>query len=382
MRTGRISLSTWSRFALVYPVIILSLPLSLGNAIMHPLAAIMLLPYIFVVRQKLIMPLSFLLYVLLISLVRGVEKDEWSIFQAFRSAIPFFYCVALFAGRQEIARFFMSIPKLSMRRAVIFTVYCFSVAQFVQVVAFYAGINLANSSLVSEDTEGGRVFVFGFASTLIIFFYACISGKSLLIFMTLVTLLATGSKSVLLTIVSLYILYTISRLRYIALIRSATVAILFSTIAIIVNPRAIERLGDFFIYEQKEDVVRGEEIAYARAAFFRDTGTVAFGNGVAIPITPGVQTLDPRWAENSKYDIENGYWSLLAKIGVIGFSAFCYILLKTYRSIVFIALIVIEILLSFGSSVLFFAGFEGPLLIVWCFFIDYLVSLQKQVHYL
>jgi hypothetical protein len=99
---------------------------------------------------------------------------------------------------------------------------------------------------------------------------------------------------------------------------------------------------------------------------------VFLGNGLAKQLTPGVPTNDERWFENSKFDIENGYWGVLAKLGVVGVALFGLLFSTLPRNPVSLAVGAILLIFSFKTSYQFFTTFDGSYLLVWSIFIGLL----------
>ncbi|MFN3355601.1 MAG: hypothetical protein ACK418_06270, partial [Pseudomonas sp.] len=120
------------------------------------------------------------------------------------------------------------------------------------------------------------------------------------------------------------------------------------------------------------DVTRAFEIAHARESFLDSPATVFLGNGLAKQLTPGVPTNDERWFENSKFDIENGYWGVTAKLGVVGVVLFGLLFSALPRTPVSLAVVAILLIFSFKTSYQFFTTFDGSYLLVWSMIIGLL----------
>lgn len=134
----------------------------------------------------------------------------------------------------------------------------------------------------------------------------------------------------------------------------------------------MSRFATYLFEEKGEDVTRAFEIAHAKESFLENPATVFLGNGLAKQLTPGVPTNDERWFENSKFDIENGYWGVIAKLGVIGVALFCLLFSTLPRNPVSLAVVAILLIFSFKTSYQFFTTFDGSYLLVWSMFIGLL----------
>jgi len=107
--------------------------------------------------------------------------------------------------------------------------------------------------------------------------------------------------------------------------------------------------------------------------------TVLTGNGLAAPLTPGVPTHDERWFENSKFDIENAYWALIAKLGIVGVTLLAILFLKLPKDIFTIAGIFILIVFGFKTSYQFFTTFDGSFLLVATMLIRFILFTKSKV---
>lgn len=94
-------------------------------------------------------------------------------------------------------------------------------------------------------------------------------------------------------------------------------------------------------------------------------------------VSRGVPTPDPAWRENSKYDIENGYWGVLAKLGVL-FSALFILngLVYLPKNATILALVLIEFIIFFKTSYQIFAYFDGCMILLWAIIISIAIRLD------
>jgi hypothetical protein len=254
--------------------------------------------------------------------------------------------------------------------------YIFTFGQLLQAAAFLAGVRIANSLLESEDI-GGRIMLFPHAAMLLVFFYAYYTRRVALTAMASIILFGTGSKVVIAIMGLLAVLAGYKNVKFKEIIINILSIGLIAGLLIYVNPTALERLTDFIAAEKLEDTTREYEVYYAQKAFFSGFHTMAVGVGFGNAITPGVESTDPRWFENSKYDIENGFWGLLSKLGVLGTIWYLSFFSFMPRNRVFVAIMIIEVFTAFASSFLFFARFEGPYLIAWSMIINALLLKKK-----
>ena len=329
------------------------------------------------------MLLPFLYSVLLISIsiYQSVAHydHEQSVFQFFRASPPFFYGCIILVGYNRIYTFFSrNIQGIGGNHInLLYNVMLFfAIGQLVQVVAFKFGLRIANYMLSSGDDlsyEAGRIFLFPQAASLLIFFYACYQHKLLLMAVLALVLLASGSKIVIVTMLLMYILASFKRFALKSVILNILSVAVIAVLILYASPNAAERLTDFVEGDKLEDATRVWEVFYAKSSFLSGYDNMIFGSGFASAITPGVDSIDPGWSENSKYDIENGYWAILTKIGILGTLLYVGMFLCLPRNLTMAAIIVIELVSALGSQSLFFTKFEGPYLFAWSIVINYLL---------
>jgi len=214
--------------------------------------------------------------------------------------------------------------------------------------------------------------LFPTSSAVLLFFYACCQRRVGLMLILAVTLLAAGSKTILAAMAVMILLSAITqrKLKSLAVLVVAIGAL--GTLTFYASPLAVSRFATYLFEEKGEDVTRAFEIAHAKESFLDNPATVFLGNGLAKQLTPGVPTNDERWFENSKFDIENGYWGVTAKLGVLGVALFCLLFSGLPRSPVSLAVVAILLIFSFKTSYQFFTTFDGSYLLVWSMFIGLL----------
>jgi len=143
---------------------------------------------------------------------------------------------------------------------------------------------------------------------------------------------------------------------------------LISVLAILLvyfSPTVLTRTLKFFAEDQGSDKGRSWELSYAQELFRSSARVGVIGVGLDGQITPGQHGIDPRWNENSKFDIENVFWALLVKTGAIGCTYILFLFYRIRRSAMFLAIIAIEMIGGVGSSGLFFGSFDGTFLLAW-----------------
>lgn len=365
-----------ARLTLYLPLTFFALPLALSNNLSQPVALLLLLPFVVYAARGFTRALPLLALVVASSVLQVLVSSgaKISLYQFLRSGIPFFYFVLLLAGYSYVLA---NVEKIALAHSVNYRrileriIYIFALGQLLQVSLYGVGIDLTNAASKSSD-EVGRIMLFPTSSAVLLFFYACCQRKIGLMLILAVTLLAAGSKTILAAMAVMILLSAITqrKLKSLAVLVVAIGAL--GTLTFYASPLAVSRFATYLFEEKGEDVTRAFEIAHAKESFLDNPATVFLGNGLAKQLTPGVPTNDERWFENSKFDIENGYWGVTAKLGVLGVALFCLLFSGLPRSPVSLAVVAILLIFSFKTSYQFFTTFDGSYLLVWSMFIGLL----------
>ncbi|AUG07278.1 O-antigen ligase family protein [Pseudomonas sp. S09G 359] len=365
-----------ARLTLYLPLTFFALPLALSNNLSQPLALLLLLPFVVYGLRGLTRALPLLALVVASSVLQVLVSSgaKISLYQFLRSGIPFLYFVLLLAGYSHVLAHVEKIARAhsrNYRRILERAIYVFALGQLLQVSLYGVGIDLTNAASKSSD-EVGRIMLFPTSSAVLLFFYACCQRKIGLMLILAVTLLAAGSKTILAAMAVMILLSAITqrKLKSLAVLVVAIGAL--GTLTFYASPLAVSRFATYLFEEKGEDVTRAFEIAHAKESFLDNPATVFLGNGLAKQLTPGVPTNDERWFENSKFDIENGYWGVTAKLGVIGVGLFGLLFSGLPRNPVSLAVVAILLIFSFKTSYQFFTTFDGSYLLVWSMFIGLL----------
>lgn len=360
------------------PLVVFAIPLALGNRLSQPVALVLLLPLLFWSRAGLRLVGPFLLVVLCVSAVQAyLSREGYSLYQFLRSGIPFAFLCIILAGYWHAQRKIESqLGRISDGPASVIdkVILFFAVGQLLQVMLHFSGVALANAATIGQGGE--RILLFPTTGSILLFFYACCMRKYLVILVMAGVLVATGSKAVLALMAAMVVLSMIyikapRRLVGFAIAGLGSIAMVFS-----LNPLALDRTSRFLVEDRVEDVTRAYEISHAQHVFFRDVGTTIFGNGLAAPLTPGVPTPDDRWFENSRYDIENAYWALLAKLGIFGCAFLAFLFLRLPRDITTVALLGILVVFGLKTSYQFFTTFDGSILLMCSILVRYRLALD------
>jgi len=365
-----------ARLTLYLPLTFFAVPLALSNNLSQPLALLLLLPFVVYGLRGFTRALPLLALVVASSLLQVLVSSgaKISLYQFLRSGIPFFYFVLLLAGYGYVLANVEKIARAhspDYRRILERVIYLFALGQLLQVSLYGVGIDLTNAASKSSD-EVGRIMLFPTSSAVLLFFYACCQRKIGLMLILAVTLLAAGSKTILAAMAVMILLSAITqrKLKSLAVLVVAIGAL--GTLTFYASPLAVSRFATYLFEEKGEDVTRAFEIAHAKQSFLDNPATVFLGNGLAKQLTPGVPTNDERWFENSKFDIENGYWGVTAKLGVLGVALFGLLFSGLPRNPVSLAVVAILLIFSFKTSYQFFTTFDGSYLLVWSMFIGLL----------
>ncbi|WP_339467265.1 O-antigen ligase family protein [Pseudomonas sp. EL_65y_Pfl1_R83] len=365
-----------ARLTLYLPLTFFALPLALSNNLSQPLALLLLLPFVVYAARGFTRALPLMALVIGSSVLQVLVSSgaKISLYQFLRSGIPFFYFVLLLAGYSYVLANVEKIARAhrsNYRQIIERVIYIFALGQLLQVSLYGVGIDLTNAASKSSD-EVGRIMLFPTSSAVLLFFYACCQRKIGLMLILAVTLLAAGSKTILAAMAVMILLSAITqrKLKSLAVLVVAIGAL--GTLTFYASPLAVSRFATYLFEEKGEDVTRAFEIAHAKESFLENPATVFLGNGLAKQLTPGVPTNDERWFENSKFDIENGYWGLIAKLGVVGVALFCLLFRTLPRNPVSLAVVAILLIFSFKTSYQFFTTFDGSYLLVWSMFIGLL----------
>ncbi|GAA0415967.1 hypothetical protein GCM10008969_43910 [Pseudomonas veronii subsp. inensis] len=365
-----------ARLTLYLPLTFFALPMALSNNLSQPLALLLLMPFVVYAARGFTRASALLALVVASSVLQVLVSSgaKISLYQFLRSGIPFLYFVLLLAGYSYVSANVEKIARahsFNYRRIIERAIYIFALGQLLQVSLYGVGIDLTNAASKSSD-EVGRIMLFPTSSAVLLFFYACCQRKIGLMLILAVTLLAAGSKTILAAMAVMILLSAITqrKLKSLAVLVVAIGAL--GTLTFYASPLAVSRFATYLFEEKGEDVTRAFEIAHAKESFLDNPATVFLGNGLAKQLTPGVPTNDERWFENSKFDIENGYWGVTAKLGVVGVVLFGLLFSTLPRNPVSLAVVAILLIFSFKTSYQFFTTFDGSYLLVWSVFIGLL----------
>ncbi|MDF3136527.1 O-antigen ligase family protein [Pseudomonas extremaustralis] len=365
-----------ARLTLYLPLTFFALPMALSNNLSQPLALLLLMPFVVYAARGFTRASALLALVVASSALQVLVSSgaKISLYQFLRSGIPFLYFVLLLAGYSYVSANVEKIARahsFNYRRIIERAIYIFALGQLLQVSLYGVGIDLTNAASKSSD-EVGRIMLFPTSSAVLLFFYACCQRKIGLMLILAVTLLAAGSKTILAAMAVMILLSAITqrKLKSLAVLVVAIGAL--GTLTFYASPLAVSRFATYLFEEKGEDVTRAFEIAHAKESFLDNPATVFLGNGLAKQLTPGVPTNDERWFENSKFDIENGYWGVTAKLGVVGVVLFGLLFSTLPRNPVSLAVVAILLIFSFKTSYQFFTTFDGSYLLVWSVFIGLL----------
>lgn len=365
-----------ARLTLYLPLTFFALPLALSNNLSQPLALLLLAPFVLYALRGFSRAAPLLALVVGASVLQVLLSSgaKISLYQFLRSGIPFLYFVLLLAGYHHVMAKVEVIARAhspNYRRIIERVIYIFALGQLLQVSLYGVGIDLTNAASKSSD-EVGRIMLFPTSSAVLLFFYACCQRKIGLMLILAVTLLAAGSKTILAAMAVMILLSAITqrKLKSLGVLVVAIAAL--GTLTFYASPLAVSRFATYLFEEKGEDVTRAFEIAHAKESFLENPATVFLGNGLAKQLTPGVPTNDERWFENSKFDIENGYWGLTAKLGVLGVALFCLLFSTLPRTPVSLAVVAILLIFSFKTSYQFFTTTDGSYLLVWSMIIGLL----------
>lgn len=355
----------------ILPFLIFAIPLGLGNNGIVIVAGLSIAPLLIYLGERNKYFISFLAtYILCLSLIRSSELDIINFFQMIRSGLPFFVFSIVVYAHKDIVRIFEKIL-ISNFVSVYALMRVIAVSQIVQILLYKLGVNIGNVTFSNVDNLSGsaqvvgdvndRMFFFPGIAMLLVLKYFIQNNKYFYALLCMCVLMLTGSKLFVFGLFSVFIITTIETDNK---IKNLLIVLGLFVITFLINPLAFSRLTEFIFINNGEDVARLYQISEAIDKINIDINHQIFGYGFTIPIYNGVESIDPAWTENSRFDIENGYVMLAAKLGVIGVLFVAIILYKFTHfknGWLVIALLLIN---SIGSGSSFF-GFDGVYLILY-----------------
>jgi hypothetical protein len=373
---------SWLIFAAaLVPFGFFALPMGLGNAASQPASFVLLLPFLMLGRRGLGPVVPIVLFVVITSACQSFfSREASSFYQFLRFFLPFvFFCSFLAAYRTLSFKFAGAMQVLGSRGMVFLDrfLHAFALLQLIEIVLSAAGVNVMNTTFLSV-TQFGRFYAYPLHAQLLVLLYSLVGRRYLLTFLAAAVLLSAGSKILLASTGFIFLVALLCRFNFENVLRYTLVLPLIVPLAIAQKPLAYDRLLSFVTEKRLEDVTRAVEIEYARVAFTSGPDTALFGNGFSKPISPGFRVMDPKWSENSKYEVENAYWALLAKLGIVGCALLLLLISRLPRNAVSVSLVGVLLICSFGTANLFFVNFNGPYLLLAAIIVDYLLTRQRS----
>ncbi|MBT0958234.1 hypothetical protein IV417_12620 [Alphaproteobacteria bacterium KMM 3653] len=372
----KLSRGDFTLYIYMAPLVILSFPLALPNSLCQPLAILLCLPAIFyggLNTKGVTLSLLFFGLLTLNSLIQISVHPfrENSAYQAVRSFVPFALMILVivsYRSRLILLQRSILLTKLNVRKLFDFSVSIFTFCGALQTASYFWGNSFANA--LSMTDIGTRVMIFQTTSFSLVAFYSMERGKYFSLFCAIVVLLGTGSKSVLVGLVLAMLVATFSKISIRRLIRASLAILVLIGLLVYINPTAFLRILEFAAgtgpNEALADRTRAFEIAHARETLTSSTLSFLFGVGFFVALTPGVPTPDAAFFQNSKYDIENGFWGVLGKLGIFFSMVFSFIACKSIPlNRVILCAILIEIPMFLKTSYQVFAYMDGVYLLLW-----------------
>lgn len=356
------------------PLLSVSLPVKLPNSVAQPLTIVLLLPFllsIFTISIKRRLFWLLLVGTILTSLYQVVANQNYesSAYQAVRAAAPFFViCIIISAYRDILSRVANSLNisagggyEIIHRCIFLFSLFC-----AIQSASFLAGFSLAN---VLSMSENNRVMIFQTSSCVLLLYYAISMRKYLVLSLLSIVVVATGSKAIFASAVAVAAVALVASFSLGIFVRLVVASVIFGGALFYVNPVVVERMLIFIENDDGEafqDDTRAYEIEHAQKTLNRSPVNWLFGMGFAAQLTPGVPTLDPSWAENSKYDIENAYWGVFAKLGIVFSVIFlANALLNVPATVPILVVICVQAIMSLKTSYQIFCYMDGVCILLW-----------------
>lgn len=360
------------------------LPLGFGNNLAQPAALLLITPIIITLVREAWRAIPILALVVASSIYNTITYPnlEHSLYQFIRTGIPFAFLCILLACYKDLEKYIkLAIEKKTTHPQKIIDklLLIYTSGQLLQISLSRIGLDIANAASKTETLD--RILLFPTSSSILIFLYACIHRKYLIMGLTAAVLLAAGSKAVLAAMMMMFIISVLKTNNIKSFLSYSAAGAILAAMVLIISPTSMERLNEFLHEDRGADTTREYEIYHAKESLLSGPDTIFFGNGLGKQLTPGVPTNDPKWLENSKYDIENGYWGAAAKLGIIGTILFLAMLYQLPRNTFTVALLLIWALLSFKTSYQFFTTFDGCYLLIWSAVFHTLDKTHPQINH-
>lgn len=384
----RVAAHKFQLLLLIAPLLLLALPLGLSNSLAQPLAILFLLPWLIkttpISTQTILIVVAFLFLLSNSWLQLQIHPfKEYSSYQALRSSLPFLV-ICLIVGNYEtlLKRTIALLDTKKMERVQLVDklVFLFSVLCAMQTISYLAGIPLANA--LSAALSAGRVMIFQSTSCVLLIYYTASQKKYFSLFLLILVILGSGSKALLVASFLALLLAFINEVSVRRILQGVVAVGIFVSSVAYINPLAFDRLTEFAAGDRGvgfEDKTRAYEISEAKKTLLSNEGTLLFGAGFLMQLSPGVATGDPSWRENSKYDIENGYWGVLAKLGIVFTGILVIFLMRSLPwNNVSLVILMVELIMFFKTSYQIFCYFDGVYLLVWSLVVSAMIKLKRS----
>lgn len=305
--------------------------------------------------------LSLFAYTLIQNFSYFALNTDYSVWQFFRSGVPFLSAIiALPCG--------LGIARSNISEKYYFSIFAaLTIGCVLQVIIFYIGIPIVEPNALI--ITGSRIYSAPFLFMFPLLYFFLEQKRYLYSALVIFVLFASGSKAVILGVLILilvmYIFLATKKLGSIQLVGA-------SIIMLVSGVFALQEFGDRFV----ELLEHGDSVRLfqAKDAFAQldNFSSFIFGKSFGIPVLQGFFAFDAsdlgseRLFENSRYDLDNGVVTIPLKLGVVGtvlLGAFLIKLVSTKRERSLLLVILFSNLLASGG-ILFSADGAFALLIL------------------
>lgn len=369
-------------FFLATVISFFAIPLGLGNDVAQPISLLFFLVFyllFFSVDMKAIFFLFFVAVNSLLQVFFGMA-EEYSIYQFFRSFITFSFFILILASYGNVYEKLSlylnnnNFSKVFFDRCLLFLACGHLFQSFIFI--FY-NVDIANAASKNVETFD-RILLYPSTAVLLVFMYSLIFSNYYIMFFSSISLILTGSKTVLFSMSIVFLIVFLSRFSVRKLLTYGAGLFFVIFVAVSTDAVVVQRILDYSVENQMEDVTREFEISHAKESMQQNIYTILFGKGLASSLTPGVPSNDDKWFFNSKYDIENAYWSILPKLGIFGFVFICFLYRNVVKDYIGVAVLMIHIVFGFKTSYQYFTTFDGVYLLFFCMLLQYCVKRFSQ----